>query len=161
MAGDRQHSDRGAGSGIIMRDIDAGLLLTPHIEDGLTVVASIGRNHADIEPVVFKLEDGGLEQVHVDAVTRTTISSKRPKDASPPDDDAVEILSARRGKTDAVKALEDNGWSKRAARATLGKLIASAKLKELCLPGGHRKLVGAPEDIDAEAVALRGAHGLN
>ncbi len=57
--GDRDARDRGAGSNVLIRDVDQLFTLTPHRDDPeATVIETLARNHADEGPRVVTWERG-------------------------------------------------------------------------------------------------------
>ena len=72
-AGDRDARDRGAGSNVLSRDMDAAVYLTDHKDDGLLVVETITRNFPPVAPFTVEWFDGKFDIVeNVDAEVRTS-----------------------------------------------------------------------------------------
>jgi hypothetical protein len=57
-SGDLDLVDRGSGSGIIGRDYDTGIFLTPHQNEDAIVIEFVTRNYAPREGLVCKWDDG-------------------------------------------------------------------------------------------------------
>lgn len=71
--GDRDARDRGAGSNILIRDVDQLLTLTPHRDDPeATVVETLARNHRDMEPKTITWENGCFIESNLAATPRTS-----------------------------------------------------------------------------------------
>ena len=77
-AGDRDVRDRGAGSGVLLRDADASIYLTEHRDaeeselDGLCVIRALTRNFAPIPPFSAAWECGMFQVQAGEVVERTT-----------------------------------------------------------------------------------------
>ena len=55
LTGDRDHIDRGAGSGVLARDYDAAIYMARHAADDKAIVLSFRcRNYQDIEPFAVR-----------------------------------------------------------------------------------------------------------
>ena len=71
--GDRDARDRGAGSNILIRDVDQLFTLTPHRDDPeATVVETLARNYADHEPKAIAWQAGCFVESDLAATPRTS-----------------------------------------------------------------------------------------
>jgi DNA primase len=135
MAGDRAAKDRSAGSGLLMRDVDASIGLTEHKEDGLLVLDAISRNYKPREPVSIKWSDIAhrFELSEVIPAAKESGRGRTPK----PRPTIAEAKSVFVGqgpitKTDCVDLLRDRtGTSQKVAREIVEQLIGSASLHPL------------------------------
>lgn len=133
--GERAAIDRGAGSGILQRDFDAGILLNEHAEEGLLACTTIQRNYAPQEDFSLRFEDDRFLIDDTPAKVRTGGSQRR--------DDGPDITSALSfmqmyakehhvplKKTDAIGKLNEIGISRRRAKEMIQQLIIMEKLQE-------------------------------
>lgn len=96
-SGDQQLVDRGSGSGIVGRDYDAAIFLTPSADGDSTVMETITRNYPPRDPVVIRWTDGCFE-VDSNAVAQVeTSASARNRRAKGPTteklvEQAVELM---------------------------------------------------------------------
>jgi hypothetical protein len=135
MAGDRAAKDRSAGSGLLMRDVDASIGLTEHKDDGLLVLDAISRNYKPREPVSIKWSSMAhrFELSEVIPAAKESGRGRTPK----PRPTIAEAKSVFAGqgpitKTDCVDLLRgETGTSQKVAREIVEKLIGSASLHPL------------------------------
>jgi hypothetical protein len=73
-SGDLDLVDRGSGSGIVGRDYDTAMFLTPHVDGDAVVVEFITRNHPPQEGVVARFEDGCF---NVDTTAQVQVETSR------------------------------------------------------------------------------------
>lgn len=73
-SGDLDLVDRGSGSGIVGRDYDTAMFLTPHVDGDAVVVEFITRNHPPNDGVVARFEDGCF---NVDASAPVQVETSR------------------------------------------------------------------------------------
>lgn len=156
-AGDRDTIDRGAGSGWLGRDMDAGLYLDTHdTEPDALVLSAICRNYLPREPATIRydIERGAFALLaDVDAVVRTSRSNGR-RQAAPdaaggiPEEKAMGIFSGGPlPATEVDRRLGEMG-TRLAARAAKSMLLQSGRLVAWRLPHEHgEKLMGTPEQI--------------
>lgn len=87
--GERDTRDRGAGSNVLVRDVDQLFTLAPHRDtDGATVLETLARNYADDGPRVIVWEDGAFRVDHsLDAVPESGMDRIRKRNARPPVED--------------------------------------------------------------------------
>ena len=152
-AGDREVIDRGAGSGVIQRDMDCGIFLTAHAEDDLLVVETEPRNYPRTEPFSIKFDTETQCHVVTDtaAVVRTAGNRRQKRD--PNTLSAEEVLAMFPGsclaKTEFQARLERVVTS-RGARAHIQKLVQGGTLVEVQATGPRgkgygTKFIGPPE----------------
>lgn len=157
-AGDKQTGDRTVGSGILQRDYDAGISLTPHIDEGYAVLEVIHRNYAE-RPAQTVFLDKNKLIFFTDERPATVKTSKTAKGALSKEDkinndeasislQLESILKEPLAKTDFIMKLHKNGLSKEAARAYCDRLIIDETLDELNIRDkGNKKLIGYPGAI--------------
>lgn len=93
-AGDRQAQDRGAGSGILARDYDCALTITPHATGGaLKVIEAIKRNYPSEPAFTAVWEDGIFELSDKAPLAMTSRSSNKNPTTDQPLEDFLEHVS--------------------------------------------------------------------
>lgn len=93
-AGDRQAQDRGAGSGILARDYDCALTITPHATGGaLKVIEAIKRNYPSEPAFTAMWEDGVFELSDKAPLAMTSRSSNKNPTTDQPLEDFLEHVS--------------------------------------------------------------------
>jgi hypothetical protein len=76
--GDRNARDRGAGSNVLIRDVDQLFTLTPHRDNPeATVIETLTRNYEDGGPVTVAWQDGCFVQSELAAVAQTSANVSR------------------------------------------------------------------------------------
>lgn len=78
-SGDRQTVDRGAGSGLIARDYNASLTITPHKIDGLVVLECTARSYAPTPPCTIQFDPARMLFVKNDTAPEVRRSGGRPQ----------------------------------------------------------------------------------
>jgi hypothetical protein len=74
--GDRDSRDRGAGSNILIRDVDQLFTLTPHRDDPeCTVLETLSRNYRDHGPKTITWDEGRFVESDLVAIARTSTNA--------------------------------------------------------------------------------------
>lgn len=91
-AGDRAQTDRGSGSGVVARDYDACIMLTPHQhEKEATVVEAVLRNYPPVESFVAAWEQGQFAlREDLRPEKETTASARNKARTGPTTDDVAD-----------------------------------------------------------------------
>jgi RecA-family ATPase len=77
-SGDRDSRDRGAGSNVLVRDVDQLFTLTPHRDDPeATVIETLTRNFEDGGPRVVVWRDGAFIESDLDAIAKTSANTSK------------------------------------------------------------------------------------
>jgi hypothetical protein len=146
--GERSKQDRGAGSNVIQRDMDAAIYLTPHVEEHLVVCGTLLRNYPPQDDFSLVFEAGRLQVSNEHPEVMTTQNRKE----QPGDNEAIELIGNQAlKKNEAVELLRENGFTSRKSRNTLKSLISSGRLAEYQpkeFPA--HTLIGKLEVIDRE-----------
>lgn len=80
--GDRDARDRGAGSNVLIRDVDQLFTMTPHRDDPeATVVETLARNYTDEGPTTIVWQDGCFVTSDLPAVAKTSRTESKYADA--------------------------------------------------------------------------------
>jgi hypothetical protein len=131
-SGDRSTIDRGAGSGWLQRDMDAGLFLTPHQNEDYLVLERINRNYKPRAAVTIKYDDLNKRFAIVDGVAAKVQTTHRGRTPKPPisDEAALSLFHGREqmSATEARELIATLGTQKD-ARAVYDRLVESGKLK--------------------------------
>lgn len=149
-AGDRDARDRGAGSGIVARDYDAGIYITEHKDqEDCLVVKVIVRNYPPRDPFSIRFVDRLFETAdEVAPVEKTSINS-RPK-MTVPDDVAREVVgTGEKSYGDLVKSLRVRGYTEAAAKEAVAR----------CMLAGI--LTARKEDVFPRRTLYRQTNGTN
>lgn len=154
-SGDKQAIDRASGSGVLARDFDCQIGLTPHIEDGLIVVEQIARSYPPRDAFTvgwdntrgcFELKDG------VDPVIQTSKNRNMSGRVGPTltDDDAMALVSDKPLPSEVFKGeLRRIGFSDRASREVRARLLENGQLDEFRTKTFPLKIYfGTPENIE-------------
>ncbi len=89
-AGERNHIDRGSGSGVIARDYDTGITITPHsVDENARVIAVATRNYKPQEPFVARVGDDNCFTIADDLVA-TVADARSRKSRGPANSEMVE-----------------------------------------------------------------------
>ncbi len=160
-AGDRSLSDRGAGSGVLARDYDASIILTPHANEGNgIVVETLLRNYRPQESFTILWDDreqtGGYGFVVAKGIVPVKLTSKNAKQTQPEIEAflpaALEILKSKPlpvGEfTDRFKQLtsltDKRIASFKSWAINAGHIVATERRGK----GIHEKILRIPDDID-------------
>jgi len=78
LSGDRKLVDRGSGSGIMARDYDTMISLSPHVQDGLIVLDVLTRNYLSPLPQSLQ-QDGTFRIINIapEELTSQTVGEKK------------------------------------------------------------------------------------
>jgi hypothetical protein len=130
--GDRNAIDRGAGSGVIGRDVDADIMLLPHTEDGLLVAEFINRAYPKKEPFTIRFIDGCFVVDETPAEIKTSGSRTA---AAQPDISSAWSWFCKYNKPiktkKAVEILRESlGYSRRGAESAIKDLVTLQKLTQ-------------------------------
>ena len=156
--GDRQPIDRGAGSGVLARDYDAAIYLSPHQDDSLLVVETVARCYPPQEPFSVEWAGGHCRVSEIEPRVKTSSDvGKQKTKARVTDEQALAIVAtAPMPKTAFLESLKDLGASVRGAKAVLESLVLSRRLVEWPEPRFQgRKLIGTPGQINT----FKASHG--
>lgn len=145
-------TDRGAGSGVMGRDFDAAMLLTPHKTDGLTGLETISRNYPPIEAQTLQWQDGCFLQTNIPMQAKTSRTAALEKNRTVLSDwegPAISNLDPDKfiPVSEFIQKLRDLGASRDMARAVMEKLVSTGKAMfdfrkpEKGVPGKAIKLI--------------------
>jgi len=156
--GDRDIRDRGAGSGVVGRDYDACITMTPHAtESGASVVEVLLRNYKPQEP--FTVISGGPSGLHFEVLDIPSIAktSMNKGTASPPLDSLLPYLRAIFPKEavspEVFKATLRTvpGMSKHKAEQAIKLFEENGEIKRASKSRGYKKgmefWIGSPDQI--------------
>ena len=78
LSGDRKLVDRGSGSGIMARDYDTMISLSPHVQEGLIVLDTLTRNYLSPQPLSLQ-QDGTFRIINIapEELTSQTVGDKK------------------------------------------------------------------------------------
>lgn len=132
-AGDQDTTDRGAGSGVLGRDYDSALYLTPHKKKGLIGLESMARNHAPLDPQSLVWMEGYFAQSETPFQAKTSKDAINDRNATTMDDWTVPSETILKEGPLLVSVflqkLNDVGCSKHMARAVMDHLVDVQKLE--------------------------------
>lgn len=151
-AGDKQLIDRGSGSGVLARHVDALLSMAPSSTEGCVVLEHAARCGLSVGPRTIELQDGIF--VERDDVSPELATSLRPaKKITARDDVSVDAAikwfvfhdrAERHGEW--VRRLSRTDMSRRVAEGVIDALLLSGDLVEHTGPNNAR-YIGTPEQI--------------
>jgi len=159
-AGDRQAIDRASGTGILARDFDTQITLTPHVQDGLIVLEPICRNYPpqDAKTIAFN-EQGCFELSDVAPIVRTSRNTDRTGKAGPQltSEDALRIIRAHGPMlANLCKAeLRKGGFTERGARNAIDALLEAGDIGKQSFGFPRRVYVGEPEAVRKHIHAIQ------
>lgn len=152
IAGDRETIDRGVGSGVLQRDIDAGIWLTPHQIEDLWVVEQVARSYPPKDPftVHFDGQTGLFQLNHSEPIVKTSVNKNRSGFNEEPitEEDILDMLEGNpRPEKAFIEHLRKNGYTYTSSKALIDGLVHDKKLKKWRDQGrAGLAIIGLPED---------------
>ncbi|HBC89242.1 MAG TPA: hypothetical protein DCZ94_20065 [Lentisphaeria bacterium] len=154
-AGDKQTIDRGAGSGVLQRDFDTGIFLTPHAESRDTlVVEQIARCHPPMDSftAVYNCQTGLFEVGAAMPSVMSSVTARRNAGTAEITGDVLAGIFANG--TLATEVFKETirrncGLSIRNAGLTINRLMKENKIAACREPREHgRTLIGTLEQVE-------------
>lgn len=148
-AGDRDARDRGAGSGVVQRDIDSAIFLTEHRDQAdCIVIQTIVRNAPPHEGFVIRFEDMLFEVADEVAPVEKTSTNSKPKIVVP---ESAVVASLVTSKTygDLIADLRRQGFTLHGAKDAVAACVETGKVtreKEANFP--HRAIYALTQRAD-------------
>ncbi len=147
--GERAKIDRGAGSNVIQRDMDAAICLTPQNRQDKSVVdcGVVVRNYPSVDN--FSIEWRGGVFLLSNEPPGFTSNGQKAKEPPPGTDDALRILGSQAvTKATARELLTSNKFTVRGADAAIDGLVAEERLAIYRKNGRGKIFVGTPQAIE-------------
>jgi AAA domain-containing protein len=133
-SGDREVMDRSVGSGVISRDIDCGIYLTPHKNDGLIVLEQVARSYPpqEAQSLLFNITKCCFELDDTPPIVKTSSNSKRNGvcGSELTAEDALQVLTdGPLSKSIFKEKLQKKGATDRGATAMIETLVIDGRIR--------------------------------